>query len=132
MDYELMLQRVYDGLGAVAENRKWKLPALEIGMIGSKKTQIVNFAAVCVAMKRSSTLVAQFLTDELGTRCALSETGGVNIRGKFRRSQLETLIKKYIREVVACRVCQDLDTEIIREGRIDFTVCRRCKSRRAN
>lgn len=131
MDYELMLMRVYDGLGAVADNRRWQLPALDVGMIGSKKTQIVNFAEICRAISRTPTQVAAFLTDEAGTRCAVTDTGGVNIRGKFRRAQLETLIKKYIREHVICKTCQGVDTEIVRENRIDFVVCRRCKSRRA-
>jgi translation initiation factor 2 subunit 2 len=131
MDYETMLQRVYDNLESLKTQKTIKVPGLEIGMIGSKKTHIANFAKVAQALKRQPEHLANFLSTELCTPCALGDESSLNIKGRFRRAQITSVLQKYITGYVLCGSCRNPDTTIIRSDRITYLVCNHCKSRRA-
>lgn len=104
-----------------------------IYIVGTKKTLWVNFQEICVMMKRNADHVFQFMMAELGTEGAIDGNKRLVIRGKFVPKYIESLLRKYIGEYVACQMCRSFNTSLTRDSvsRLFFVSCQDCGSSRS-
>lgn len=129
--YDAMLARLRE-CTASRDNATTRLtiPVPVMGRIGTKKTSIANFTRICEVIGRDVPRVARYFDVELAAKSSVDEDGGLTIRGRFKQSQIEKIIKKYISEYVACKVCGSLETTVEKQLRIEQIQCAWCKSRR--
>lgn len=65
----------------------------------------------------------QFLFAELGTSGSVDSSNALVIRGRFQQKQIESVLRRYIREYVTCRNCKSPDTILVKENRLHFLQC---------
>lgn len=102
-------------------------------------------------MRRNSDHVFQFMMAELGTEGSIDGNKRLVIRGKFvpKVSELnfyltvlivffifqyiESLLRKYIGEYVACQMCRSFNTSLTKDSvsRLFFVSCQDCGSSRS-
>ena len=101
--------------------------------VGTRKTLWVNYQEICKMMRRSSDHVFQFMMAELGTEGSIDGSKRLVIRGKFVPRLIESLLRKYIGEYVACQMCRSFNTELTRDSvsRLHFVKCQDCGSSRS-
>lgn len=129
--YTELLARIYEQIvadkgGADGGKGKKSIEPPEVGKIGTKKVAWVNFVSNCRSISRRPEHVEEFVLTELGTTGSLDGQNKFIIKGRFSSKQLESVLSKYIKEYVACSTCRFLNTELKRENRIWFKVCKDC------
>jgi len=91
-----------------------------------KRTSFVNFADTCKMLRRTPRHLMAFLLAELNTSGSIDGTKQLLIKGRYQPSQIEELVKRYVKEYVACHSCQNCETRLRREDRIYFVQCDLC------
>ena len=129
--YTELLARIYDQIvadkgGVDGGKGKKSIEPPEVGKIGTKKVAWANFVSNCRSISRKPEHVVEFVLTELGTTGSLDGQNKFIIKGRFSSKQLESVLSKYIKEYVACSTCRFLNTELKRENRILFKVCKDC------
>lgn len=129
--YTELLARIYDQIvadkgGEGGGKGKKSIEPPEIGKIGTKKVAWANFVSNCRSISRKPEHVVEYVLTELGTTGSLDGQNKFIIKGRFSSKQLESVLSKYIKEYVACSTCRFLNTELKRENRILFKVCKDC------
>lgn len=129
--YTELLARIYDTIiadkgGIEGGKGKKSIEPPEVGKIGTKKVKWANFVSNCRSISRKPEHVLEFVLTELGTTGSLDGQNKFIIKGRFSSKQLESVLAKYIKEYVACSTCRFLNTELKRENRILFKVCKDC------
>eukprot|EP00029_Vermamoeba_vermiformis_P013084 TRINITY_DN800_c0_g1_i1.p1 TRINITY_DN800_c0_g1~~TRINITY_DN800_c0_g1_i1.p1 ORF type:complete len:256 (-),score=89.42 TRINITY_DN800_c0_g1_i1:86-814(-) len=134
--YSELLTRLYDtiagekgqgeGLG-MGSNRKPIEPP-KVGRIGTKRIAWINFMNNCKSVNRKPDHVLAFVLAELGTTGSIGGDNKLIIKGRFQSKQLENVLRKYIAEYVICRTCRSPETELKKENRLLFKVCKACGS----
>jgi translation initiation factor 2 subunit 2 len=129
--YTELLNRIYDAIiadkgGIDGGKGKKSIEPPEIGKIGTKKVAWANFVSNCRSISRKPEHVVEFVLTELGTTGSLDGQNKFVIKGRYSSKQLESVLAKYIKEYVACSTCRFLNTELKRENRILFKVCKDC------
>jgi translation initiation factor 2 subunit 2 len=150
-----LLKRIYDKIvedkGALAMGgMKRHIEPPEVGRVGTKRIAWVNFMANCKSINRKPDHVLEFVLTELGTSGSTTGDNKLIIKGRFQSKQLENVLRKYIgmccavknlhsrwvladakapsssAEYVTCRTCKSPNTDLKKENRILFKVCRDC------
>ncbi|CAB3410766.1 unnamed protein product [Caenorhabditis bovis] len=111
------------------EKKKFALKLPEVGRAGSKKTAFSNFSEICRLMKRQDKHVLQFILAELGTTGSIDGSNCLIIKGRWQQKQIESVLKKYIKEYVMCHTCKSSDTQLTKDTRLFFLTCNACGSR---
>jgi len=129
--YTELLARIYEQIvadkgGMEGGKGKKSIEPPEVGKIGTKKVAWANFVSNCRSIGRKPEHVVEFVLTELGTTGSLDGQNKFIIKGRFSSKQLESVLSKYIKEYVACSTCRFLNTELKRENRILFKVCKDC------
>lgn len=96
---------------------------------GSARTLFSNFATVCQQLGRSPKHVMAFALDELGAVGSFLPDGALSLKGRFQIRHIETIIKAYVKEYVACKSCKGTSTVIERDHRITVVRCNDCFSK---
>lgn len=129
--YGELLTRIYDQMFAdkgsvdISKGKKTIEPP-EVGKVGTKKIAWGNFVNNCRSINRKPEHVQEFVLTELGTTGSIDGQNKLIIKGRFQSKQLETVLSKYIKEYVACSTCRFLNTELKKENRILFKMCKDC------
>lgn len=124
-DYNWLLERALAKVPS--KPSKWdrfELPKSQTMVIGSK-TIIHNFRDIADALNRDPKHLFQFLLHELGTAGVIEE-GRAVLHGKFADASINALVERYAKMYVICPVCNKVDTELKKEGRITMIVCGAC------
>jgi len=110
-----------------------KMPPINLVRIGTKKTRWDNFQEICKCMNRTLEHVFQFLVAELGTEGSIDGNKRLVLRGKYVPKGIESLLRKYIGEYVACTTCKSPNTSLSRDSvsRLYFVHCQSCGSSRS-
>lgn len=110
-----------------------KMPPITLVRIGTKKTRWDNFHDICKCMNRTLEHVFQFLVAELGTEGSIDGNNRLVLRGKYIPKGIESLLRKYIGEYVACSTCKSPNTSLSRDSvsRLFFVHCQSCGSSRS-
>jgi len=102
-------------------------------VVSSGTTRIVwqNFGEICQCLDRDIDHVMKFVLIELGTDGSKGQQNRLTIRGRFRPTQLISILKKYISEYVTCPSCSSPNTNFTKENRINFLRCKDCGANHA-
>jgi translation initiation factor 2 subunit 2 len=129
--YDYLLGRLYGMMQAPPKvPNKISLVPPVLGMIGSKRTCIANFAILCNGMNREPDHVSIYLQVEFCTNGSLNSKNELTLRGKFKVDQIQTGITSYISRYVKCVNCKRYNTHIIKEERLSFLECLDCQAKR--
>merc|ERR1712183_117686 len=73
-----------------------------------------------------------YVTAELGTDGNMNEQGGYIIKGRYYARNIETLLRKYIKEYVMCEMCRGVKTKLVRDvnTRLWAKMCNTCGASR--
>lgn len=134
--YDTLLTRVFDrmehiGIGKGGKSGKkfvCKPPAMN--RVGTKRTSFSNFAEILNDFNRPERHVMQYLLAELGTSGNLDGKKALIIKGKFKPTQMESILRQYIREYIICQTCKSSNTVMEKIERLYFMLCNDCSSRR--
>jgi len=110
-----------------------RMPQIMLVRLGTKKTRWDNFPDVCKIMNRSAEHVFQFVVAELGTEGSIDGSNRLVLRGRYVPKYIESLLRKYILEYVACQTCRSPSTTLSRDSvsRLYFVHCQSCGSSRS-
>jgi len=135
--YTVMLDRIFGTLQAnntqLLERQSHHLPPPLVALHGSKKTGWGNFKEICEQLNRSQDHVKLFFLTEMNTTGNLDGSNNFIIKGRWRPKQVESLLKKYIREYVTCNNCRSPKTVMRKDmaTRLYFIDCQQCKATRS-
>lgn len=128
--YEFLLRRAYDQMTDTNTVKKLTLPVPHVGLIGTKKTCVVNFKSICSHLRRSEDHVKEYIAKELGTSVSQSGNNGqLIIKGRYRPLQIESIFRSYVNAYVMCSVCKSYLTNLVKENRIIYVQCLSCHSK---
>ncbi|CAG2123302.1 unnamed protein product, partial [Medioppia subpectinata] len=99
--------------------------------VGTKKSSFANFLEICRSLHRQPKHMQAFLLTELGTSGSVDAANQLIIKGRFQQKQIESVLRRYIKEYVACQTCRSPDTILQKETRLFFLQCETCGSRRS-
>lgn len=135
--YGQLLNRVVDFVTQnnpeLTDKKRFTMKPPQLMRVGTKKTLWVNFQEICSMMRRNADHVFQFMMAELGTEGSIDGNKRLVIRGKFVPKYIESLLRKYIVEYVACQMCRSFNTSLTRDSvsRLFFVSCQDCGSSRS-
>jgi len=133
--YDELLTRVFDIMReknpdmVAGEKRRFVMRPPQVLRVGTKKTSFANFTEICKMLHRQPKHLLAFLLAELGTSGSVDGNNQLIIKGRFQQKQIETVLRRYIKEYVTCHTCRSPDTILQRDTRIFFLQCESCGSR---
>lgn len=133
--YDELLQRVFDIMReknpemVAGEKKRFVMKPPQVSKAGAKKTAFANFTEICKMLHRQPKHLLAFLLAELGTSGSVDGSNSLIIKGRFHQKQLETVLRRYIKEYVTCHTCKSPETILQRDTRIYFLQCEICGSR---
>lgn len=101
----------------------------------NKKTYITNFQTVCESMNRNMEIVRNYFEKSLALNIddvTINSMGELIITGSHTDNNLMSHLTKYINTYVICsqKGCKSKDTELIKENRMLWFVCKKCNSKK--
>merc|ERR1719195_1484561 len=83
-------------------------------------------------MNRVPDHVTQFVLAEFGTEGSIAGDGQLILRGRYLPKHAESLLRKYIKEFVACEMCKSANTTLTRDSstRLHSVNCGNCGASR--
>lgn len=132
--YSELLERVFEIMRiknpamVQGEKRRFIMKPPQVIRLGSKKSGFINFLEIAKLMHREPDHVMAFLLAELGTSGTLDGTNTLVLKGRFQQKQMETVLRRYIKEYVTCHTCKSPDTILSKqkESRLYFLNCETC------
>jgi len=113
------------------ERKKLVMRPPQVLRVGTKKSSFANFIDICKSLHRQPKHVQAFLLAELGTSGSVDANNQLIIKGRFQQKQIESVLKKYIKEYVSCQTCRSPETILQKDTRLFFLQCETCGSRRS-
>lgn len=132
--YEELLDRVFNIMREKNPNaggppKKLVMKPPQVVRVGAKKTSFVNFTEICKFLHRQPKHLLEYLMAELGTSGSVDGNNQLIIKGRFQQKQIETVLRRYIKEYVTCHTCRSPSTILQKETRLFFLQCETCGSR---
>lgn len=133
--YDELLNRVFDIMRAknpdmvTGEKKRFVMRPPQVVRVGTKKSSFVNFTDICKMLHRPTEHLLAFLLAELGTSGSIDGSYQLIIKGRFQQKQIESVLRRYIKEYVTCHTCRSSETFLHKENRLFFLQCERCQSR---
>ena len=125
MGYEELLDEAYSKVNAVEDKgERFEVPRIE-GRFEGKKTILTNFFQIASHIRRTPEHLQKFLLKELATSGQI-EGERLVFNNKVPSAKINSKIEEYVNEFVLCKECKKPDTEIIKEGKINFIHCLAC------
>lgn len=128
---EFLTDRLYDELNSLTANNKKLIIEKPIVKAMNKKTYILNFTSICSKINRQTNDIKQYFEKEMSAPTSINGQGGLVITGMFKEIHILKVFSRYIEDFVKCKECSSCDTELIKENRIVFNNCGKCKSKKA-
>jgi translation initiation factor 2 subunit 2 len=134
-DYSQLLERVFTIMRennpelASGEKRRFTMKPPQVVRLGAKKTGFVNFTEICKLLHRQQDHVLAYFFSELGTSGSVDSSNCLVIKGRFQPKQIESVLRRYIREYVTCHTCRSPNTILAKYSRLYFLQCETCGSR---
>ncbi|KAI1285271.1 Eukaryotic translation initiation factor 2 subunit 2 [Halotydeus destructor] len=113
------------------EKRRLVMRPPQVLRVGTKKSSFANFLDICKSLHRQPKHMQAFLLAELGTSGSVDANNQLIIKGRFQQKQIENVLRRYIKEYVACQTCRSPDTILQKDTRLFFLQCETCGSRRS-
>ena len=126
MQYEEMLDNLYKALPErTKKHERFEMPQADSFLQGNK-TIIKNYSAILKTTGRSEKHLFKFITKETATAASIDESGRLILNGKFYQTQVNDLIKNYVKQFVLCPECDRPDTKVIEKQGIKMLKCEAC------
>lgn len=132
--YDELLDRAFNQMKSLnpdmvaGEKKRFIMKPPQCARVGTKKTSFVNFTEICQMLGRQPKHILTFILAELGASGSVDGNNQLIIKGRFQQKQLESVLRKYIREYVTCHTCKSPETLLERDVRLYFLRCTKCKS----
>ncbi len=124
-NYEKLLNEAYGKVKIIESlGERFEVPNVE-GRFEGKKTIITNFSQIALHLRRTPEHFQKFLFKELATS-GYRDGERLILNNKISSAKINPKIEDYVREFVLCKECNKPDTEIIKEGKINFLHCLAC------
>lgn len=124
-DYRQLLKKAVEKLPQkTAFKERFVLPELACEQHGNK-TLLKNFGDLFAALRREPKHLARYLFKEFATRGSIQNSTLI-LDTKISKENLRKKIESYMQEFVNCKVCNEPDTKLVKEGRYLFMVCEAC------
>jgi translation initiation factor 2 subunit 2 len=124
-NYEKLLSEAYGKVKVVeGSGERFEMPKIE-GHFEGKKTILTNFFQMASFLRREPEHFQKFLLKELATS-GQKEGDRLVLNNKIPSEKINSKIENYVKEFVLCEECKKPDTQIIREGKINFIHCLAC------
>jgi len=125
MEYEQLLNKAYEKVKQVeSSGERFEIPKIK-GHFEGKKTILTNFFQITLYLRRKPEHFQKFLLKELATS-GHKEGDKLIFNNKIPSSKINEKIEQYVKEFVLCKECGKPDTEIIKQGRLNFLKCLAC------
>ena len=125
MGYEELLEEAYGKVHSIeGKGERFEIPKIE-GHFEGKKTVLTNFFQIASHIRRNPEHFQKFLLKELATS-GQKEGERFVLNNKIPSAKINSKIEEYVNEFVLCKECEKPDTEIIKEGKINFIRCLAC------
>lgn len=96
-----------------------------VSAIMGNRTILHNLKEISDRLRRDNEQVMKYLSKELATAGNIDGARAI-FQGKFDNTSIRRLISRYSDEYVYCPICQQPDTQIVKEGRYRFLICDAC------
>ncbi len=124
-NYEELLNKAYSEVKQViGKGERFEMPHIE-GHFEGKKTILTNFSHISLQIRRDAEHFQKFLLKELATS-GQKEGDRLVLNNRIPSKKINQKIEQYVNEFVLCKECKKPDTEIIKEGRLNFLHCLAC------
>jgi len=125
MEYEQLLEEAYKKVKQTdTSSERFEIPKIE-GYFEGKKTILTNFYQIASHLRRDPSHFQKFMLKELAAS-GQREGDRLVLNIKVPSTKIIQKIENYVKEFVLCRECKKPDTEIIKQGRINFVHCLAC------
>ena len=125
-DYKKMLEESRKNLPeAVFIKERFEIPKV-LGHIQGNKTIVTNFLQIASNLRRESDHLLKFVLKELATPGEIKKSGALILGTKVPASRINEKIRQYANEFVLCFECGKPDTQIVREGELNYMKCTAC------
>eukprot|EP00919_Chromeraceae_sp_WS-2016_P034727 GHVR01082238.1.p1 GENE.GHVR01082238.1~~GHVR01082238.1.p1 ORF type:complete len:217 (+),score=28.36 GHVR01082238.1:44-694(+) len=114
--------------GDLAAKKKMSVKPPNIVRVSTKKVGWTNFEEICKSLNRSSDHLVQFVLVELATDGSVAGPQ-LTLKGKFSTKHIESLLRRYIREYVTCKMCSSSNTTLEKDSatRLQVLRCAACQ-----
>lgn len=133
--YDELLKRVFDIMReknpdmVAGEKKRFVMKPPQVMRVGTKKSSFSNFSEICKMLHRQPKHLLAFLLAELGTSGSIDGNSQLIIKGRFQQKQIESVLRRYIKEYVTCHTCRSPETILQKDTRLYFLQCETCGSR---
>ena len=125
-DYKKMLEEARKSLPeAVFIKERFEIPKV-LGHIQGNKTIVTNFLQIASTLRREADHLLKFVLKELATPGEIKKSGALILGTKVPASRINEKIRQYANEFVLCFECGKPDTQIVREGELNYMKCTAC------
>ncbi len=125
MTYEQLLEQAYKKVKQTGvSGKRFEIPKIE-GYFEGKKTILTNFYQIASYLRRDPAHFQKFILKELAAS-GQREGDRLVLNIKVPSTKINQKVENYVKEFVLCRECKKPDTEIIKQGRINFIHCLAC------
>ncbi|MEZ0319768.1 MAG: translation initiation factor IF-2 subunit beta [Pyrobaculum sp.] len=122
-EYIALLDRAYKLVSPKAQRRA-EIPKIEVENM-PRKTIIQNFGQIAKRLNRDIYFMAKFFQKELAVPGTV-EGDVLILHGEKSPKVVEAVYERFIRYYVVCPVCNSIDTELRKEGRLFIMKCLAC------
>lgn len=97
----------------------------------NRKTFIKNYREICRRLKREELEVQRFFEEELMKKTSIDSKGCLVVCGMFKAKGIQHILTNYIKQYILCKECNGTDTQLSKENRIVYMICKTCLSKKA-
>ena len=125
-DYKAILENVRKNLPeAVFIKERFEIPKV-LGHMQGNRTIISNFLQIASALRRDEVHLLKYVLKELATPGEIKKSGALILGTKVPASRINNKIRQYANEFVLCLECGKPDTQIVKEGELNYMKCTAC------
>ena len=125
-DYKKMLEDARKSLPEVVFiKERFEIPKV-LGHMQGNRTIVSNFLQIASALRRDVEHLLKYVLKELATPGEIKKSGALILGTKVSASRINEKIRQYANEFVLCLECGKPDTQIVREGELNYMKCTAC------
>ena len=125
-DYKKMLEDARKSLPEVVFiKERFEIPKV-LGHMQGNRTIVSNFIQIASALRRDVEHLLKYVLKELATPGEIKKSGALILGTKVSASRINEKIRQYANEFVLCLECGKPDTQIVREGELNYMKCTAC------
>jgi len=130
LQYYSMLNRAMEALNRNKEEVGERLK-LGLSVVRKSRKTYINVVSIAKQLDRQPDHLSHFLTKNLCGEGNINKEGQLVMNGSFLQSAVEKALRQFIELYVVCRSCESVEeTRIVRENKLYFLRCDKCKASR--